>query len=193
MAGSTRGQPVWAALALLALGSEGCVTGHLFDAALRWEQPLHYHEARIDGDRLTVEYTALVTNDRGKVLARKERRAALPLDALRRPDLAIETFPVEHLADDAPSTGRRLALAVPDGKGAASAYLEIETAPDGQEKSFVLHDLGGRPYAPFYSTALTQTSTAPWVYPLLPLGAAVDVATFPVLLAFLPVVLLIGD
>jgi hypothetical protein len=193
MGGFTRRGKAWAALALVTLGNEGCVTGHLFDAALRREQPVSYHDALVDGDRLTLGYAALVTNDSGKGLARKERRAALSLTALRRHDLPVEAFPVEHLADDSPLTGRRLALATEDGRGGGPAYLEIETAPDGRETRFVLHDSDAGPYAPFYSVALTRTSTAPWVYPLLPLGAAVDLATFPILLVFFPVVLLIGD
>jgi hypothetical protein len=191
MGGFTR-RRAWAALALLTLASEGCVTGHLFDAALRREQPLAYHDALVDGDRLMVGYTALVTNDAGRVVGRKERRAAISLTALRRNDLPVEAFPVEHLADDAPLTGRRLAIGAEDGEGGAPGYLGIETAPDGRQVRFVLRDSAGGPYAPFYSTALTQTSTAPWVYPLLPLGLAVDLATFPILVVFFPVMLLIG-
>ena len=193
MAGSTRLRSACAALACLTLASEGCVTGHLFDAALRREQPDSYHDALVEGDRLTLSYTALVTSDSGKVLGRKERRAAISLSALRRYDLPLEAFPVEHLADDAPLTGRRLVILGQNAEGGALAYLEIKTAPDGRETSFVLHDPSGGPYAPFYSNALTRTSTAPWVYPLLPVGAAVDLATFPILLVFFPVMLLVGD
>ncbi len=193
MAGSTRGGKAWAALVLLTLGSEGCVTGHLLDAALLREQPLSYHDAFIEGDELRLGYTALVTNDAGKVRGRRERRAALSLAVLRRGDFPVEAFPIEHLADDAPLTGRRLALATQDGVGAAPAYLEIDAAPDGRETRFVLHDSDGGPYAPFYSNALTRTSTAPWVYPLLPIGAAADLAVFPILVTFLPLMLLVGD
>jgi hypothetical protein len=178
---------------LLILGNEGCVTGHLFDAALRREQPFSYHDARIDGDRLTLRYTALVTNDSGTLLARRERRAAIPLAALRRQDLPVESFPVEHLADDAPLTGRQVAIATQEGEGIPALYLEVATASDGREGHFVLHDPSGGSYAPFYSNALTRTTTAPWVYPLLPLGAAVDLATLPILLVFFPVFLLVGD
>ena len=192
MGGSTRCR-TWAAFALLMLASEGCVTGHLFDAALRREQPLSYHDALVDGDRLTLGYTALVTNDAGRVVARKERRVALSLTALHRQDLPVEAFPVEHLADDAPLTGRRLAIGAEDGEGGLPGYLETEAAPDGREISFVLHDSSSGPYAPFYSSALTRTSTAPWVYPLLPLGVVIDLATFPILLVFFPVMLLIGS
>jgi hypothetical protein len=193
MVGFTRRGRAWAALLVLALGSEGCVTGHLFEAALRREQPFSYDNAAIEGDRLTLEYTALVTNDAGKVLARRERRAAISLAALRRPDLPVEAFPVEHLPDDAPLAGRRLAIEARDKEGDLRSYLEVETAPDGRQVHFLLHDPEGGPYAPFYSNALTRTSTAPWVYPLLPLGAAVDLATFPILVAFFPIVLLAGD
>jgi len=193
MDGFTRRLGTGATLVLLLLGVEGCVTGHLFDAALRREQPLAYHDALLDQDRLALAYTALVADDAGKLLGRRERRVAISLAALRRHDLAVEAFPVEHLADDAPLTGRRLALEPEDKGDGASAYLEIERDPDGREVRFVLHDLASGPYAPFYSTALTRTSTEPWVYPLLPLGAAVDLATFPILLVFFPVMMPIGD
>jgi len=169
------------------------VTGHLLDAALRREQPFSYDNAVIAGDRLTLGYTALVTNDAGKVLARRQRRAAISLAALRRTDLPVELVPVEHLADDAPLAGRRLAIEAGDPGGDLPSYLEVETASDGRQVHFLLHDPEGGPYAPFYSSALTRTSTAPWVYPLLPLGAAVDLAIFPILVTFFPVFLLVGD
>ena len=193
MVGFTRHGRGCGALVLLLLGNLGCVTGHLFDAALRREQPFAYHDARIDGDRLTLVYTALVTNDAGKPLARRERRAAISLSALHRQDLLVESFPVEHLADDAPLTGRRVAIATQDGEGIDPPSLEVEAAPDGRQERFVLHDPVGGPYAPFYSSALTRTSTALWVYPLLPFGAAVDLATFPILLTFFPIFLSAGD
>jgi len=193
MDGFTRQLATGTTLVLLVLGGEGCVTGHLFDAALRREQPLSYHDALVDRDRLGLAYTALVANDAGKVLGRRERRVAISLAELRRHDLAVEAFPVEHLADDAPLPGRRLALESADKGDGASAYLEIEREPDGREVRFVLHDPASGPYAPFYSTALTRTSTEPWVYPLLPLSAAVDLATFPILLVCFPVMILIGD
>jgi hypothetical protein len=193
MIGFTRHGRTWVALLLLVLGNAGCVTGHLFDAALRREQPFAYHDARIDGDRLTLAYTALVTNDSGRPLARRERRAAISVSALRRQDLPVESLPVEPLSDDAPLTGRRVPIATQGDEGIPRAFLELAVAPDGRPGYFVLHDPGRGPYAPFYSSALTRTSTAPWVYPLLPFGAAVDLVTFPILVTFFPIFLLAGD
>src|SRR2546427_2511292 len=66
------------ALALLALGAQGCLTGHLLDAARRREQPVAYHDASIDGGRLLLGYSAVVSDDQGRHLERTERRAAPP-------------------------------------------------------------------------------------------------------------------
>src|SRR2546427_3274590 len=62
------------ALALLALGAQGCLTGHLLDAARRREQPVAYHDASIDGGRLLLGYSAVVSDDQGRHLERTERR-----------------------------------------------------------------------------------------------------------------------
>ncbi len=69
---------------LLTLGAQGCLTGHLLDAARRREQPVAFRQAFVDVDRLLLAYTALVTDDLGEPLARRERRAALALADLRR-------------------------------------------------------------------------------------------------------------
>src|SRR6266852_3302951 len=174
---------------LLTLGAQGCLTGHLLDAARRREQPVAFHQAFVDGDRLLLAYTALVTDDLGEPLARRERRAALALADLRRGDLAADAFPVARLADDAPLGGQPTALgAGGDRRDRSSPFLEIEEAPSGRPLRFVLHEPRGGPYAPFYSAALTRTRTSAWVYPLLPLALAIDAATDPVLLFFAPAV-----
>jgi len=179
---------------LLTLGAQGCLTGHLLDAARRREQPVAFHQAFVDGDRLLLAYTALVTDDLGEPLARRERRAALALADLRRGDLAADAFPVARLADDAPLGGQPAALrAGGDGRGdRSSPFLEIEEGT-GRPLRFVLHEPRGGPYVPFYSAALTRTRTAAWVYPLLPFTLAVDAATDPVLLFFAPAVMVLGD
>jgi len=183
------------ALALLALGAQGCLTGHLLDAARRREQPVAYHDASIDGGRLLLGYSAVVSDDQGRHLERTERWAALALADLRRADLAVAAFPVARLAHDAPVHGRRVALhAGRDGRlDGPPPFLEIDEGPDGRQLRFVLHETPGVPYPPFYSAALTRTRSAPWVYPLLPLSLAVDAATNPVLLFFAPAVMVLGD
>src|SRR5206468_13074763 len=95
------------ALALLALGAQGCLTGHLLDAARRREQPVAYHDASIDGGRLLLGYSAVVSDDQGRHLERTERRAALALADLRRADLAVAALPVAPLAPHPPVPGRR--------------------------------------------------------------------------------------
>ena len=183
------------ALALLALGAQGCISGHLLDAARRRERPVAYHDASIDGGHLLLAYSALVTDDLGRHPERTERRVALALTDLRRGDLAVEAFPVARLAADAPLGGEPVALHPgTDGRSAGPPpFLEIDVGPEGQHVRFVLHDTRGVPYPPFYSAALTRTRTVPWVYPLLPLSLAVDAATNPVLLFFAPAVMVLGD
>src|SRR2546426_12310682 len=66
------------ALALLALGAQGCLTGHLLDAARRREQPVAYHDASLDGGRLLLGYSAAVSDDQGRHLQRTERRGGAP-------------------------------------------------------------------------------------------------------------------
>ena len=183
-----------AALALLAFGAQACFTGHLLDAARRREQPIAYHDAYLDGDRLLLGYTALVTDDTGRPLARTERRAAIALADLRRGNVPVDAFPAERLGDDAPLGGRPVALHVgPICAAAPPPLLEIEEGPDGRHVRFVLHETWKAEYAPFFSAALTRTRTAPWAYPLLPLGLAVDAVTNPVLLFFAPAVIVVGD
>jgi hypothetical protein len=191
MAGSTR--VLVALLACVAWGAEGCVTGHLFDAARRRDRPIVYDDARVDQDRLVLTYTALVTNDLGQPLGRGERRASLALADLRRPDLPVEDFPVEWLADHATPRGDPVLL-VPFGRPPGAAlFLEIEDGSDGRPQRLVLHATDQQRYPAFYSSALTRTSTALWVYPLVPLGLAVDAVTMPLLVVLSPVVWGIGD
>ncbi len=174
---------------IAAVAMQGCVTGHMLDYAREIERPVAYREAALDGNRLLLAYDTIVINERGRRLARRERRAAVALADLER-DLPVDAFPVVRLPDDAPLTGQRVAL---DGRRSETAALEIETAPDGRQTSFVLHDARDGPRRTFQSAALSRTHVAPWIYPLLPLGLAVDAVSNPVLLFFAPAVMVIGD
>jgi len=174
---------------LVAVAAQGCVTGHMLDYAREIERPVAYREAALDGDRLLLAYDTVVINERGHRLARRERRAAVALADLER-DLPVDDFPVVRLPDDAPLSGQRVAL---DGRLGATPALEIETAPDGRQTSFVLHDANDGRRRTFQSAALSQQRVAPWVYPLLPLGVAIDAVSNPVLILLAPAVMVTGD
>jgi hypothetical protein len=177
-------------LLLLAVVTPGCVTGHLLDAARQIERPIAYQEASVDGDQLVVRYSAAVTDDDGRPLGRVDRRAAIALADLRRPDLTVERFPVRRLRERGALPGRPIALAGRDGGG---PILEVEDGPDGRPLRLVLTNTGDGPPGAFYSAVLTERRTAAWVYPLLPLTLAVDAVSNPVLLFFAPAVIVFAD
>jgi hypothetical protein len=174
---------------LTALTLQGCITGHMVDYAREIERPVAYRQATLDGNRLLLAYDTVVINERGRRLARRERRAAVALADLER-GLPVDAFPVVRLPDDAPLTGRRVAL---DGRPGEMPALEIETASDGRQTSFVLLDPKDGRRRTFQSAALSRTRVAPWIYPLLPFGLMVDAVSNPVLLFFAPAVMVIGD
>jgi hypothetical protein len=173
------------AVLALGLGAQGCFTGHLLDAARRIERPVAVEEAALTADRLLLRYTALVTDDLGEPLARRECRAAIALADLRRSP-PVDRFPIERLANGASLEGQRVALG---GPVAVGPFLEVH--PGGEW--FVLHTVEDGDYPPFYSAALARTRTAAWAYPLLPLTVTFDAAADPVLLFFAPMVIVLGD
>lgn len=176
-------------LALFALATQGCVTGHLLDAARRIERPIAYREAAVDGDDLVLRYAAAVTDDNGKPLGRAERRAAIALADVRA-NRPVTSFPAKHLDDHGTLAGRPIPLARRDGAG---PVLTVEDAPDGRPFRLVLDGDGDGPPGAFYSAALTRRRTALWAYPLLPFTLAFDAATNPVLLFFAPAVIVFAD
>ena len=178
-----------AAALTLALLAKGCVTGHLFDAARRIEQPVAYDAAAVDDRRLILRYTAEVMNDDGDPLERRPRQVAVALEDLRRPDVPVERFPVERLSDRAPLTGTPLHLG---RNGDETPYLEIEH-DNGRDVRLALHQSNHAPAGVLESAALTRRRIAPWVYPLVPFALVVDVVTNPVLLFFAPAVMVVGD
>ena len=176
---------------LLALGVEGCFTGHLLDAARRCEQPIAFQDAFVDDDRLVLRYTALVADDLGEPLGHEDRAASIALADLRRSDVPpVESFPVERLPGDTPRRGERVTLhEAGSGASVAPPYLDI----DGADGRLVLHDAHDGALAPFYAAALARTRTALWAYPLVPFALVIDAATNPVLLFFAPAVIVLGD
>ena len=171
-------------LAVCVLASQGCVSGHFLELARRRERPVVYHEARLDGDRLLLAYTAQVTDDRGRPLSRQERRGAVLLADLRA-DLPVEGFPAEALPDDVPFEGVLLPI-VPLADGAPAACLAVETDGEGRVVRAFLRAPDGTAYPPLESSALLRTHTAPWVAPLLLISAPFDLFSVPALMLFQP-------
>ena len=190
MAGSTSRV---AALGLVALLTQGCVTGHFFDAARRREQPLTIEEAILQQDRLVLDYGALVTDDLGRPLGREERRVAIALADLRRGDLPPDAWPLERLASDETVPGRRLALASGAEPSPPAPFLRVEARPDGRPLRLVLHETAGAADPPLPANALTRSRTEPWVYAVLPLSLPLDAVVDSVGFVFLPVWLVVGD
>jgi hypothetical protein len=172
-------------LVLLALAAQGCATGHLIDAARRIEQPLAYQEAALDGDRLQLRYTAMVLDDNGDRLDRRERRVAVALADLGRP---IDAVRVDPLPDATPLQG----TAVPLAANGSAPWVEVERR-NGRDVRLRLHASSNGGPQVLESAALTHRRTEPWVYPLVPLTLALDLVINPVLLFFAPAVILPGD
>jgi hypothetical protein len=118
---------------------------------------------------------------------------AIAIADLRRSDLPVEAFPVEELSAGGPPRGQRVALHLAGRPLPPPPFIDVEDGAGGRPKHLVLHDAQGVVYAPFYSSALTRTHAAPWVYPVLPFTLAFDAATNPVLLFFAPAVIVVGD
>jgi hypothetical protein len=147
------------------VGAQGCFTGHLVDTARRWEEPVAYEGAVVAGDRVVVAYTAVVSDENGRRLARGGRRAALALADLARREPSPAAYSVVRLADDAPLDGR------PIGVADASPLGDVQ----------------------LLSAVLTRTWTEPWVYPLVPFTLVADAVADPVLFFFAPAVIVPGD
>lgn len=182
--------------ALCALMASGCVTGHAWQAARRWERVDAYREARVVGDRLLVHYTAAVTTDEDVRVGERDGWAAIPLAELRAAP-PVERFRVQRL-DAAPvaAAGEVVALCDAPGHGGAAACAldrpSLCLLGDRGAAGFVLADEAGT-YPAFHSAALTRATTAPWVYPVLPLTVAVDSVMVPGLLLLAPVWIVLGD
>jgi hypothetical protein len=184
MASSTK---VGLLVAVLA-GASGCVTGHLLDAARRWETPADVEAASLDGDRLALRYRATVTDDDGEPIGERRRSIAVPVAVLRTDGT---TPTVEELPDDAALPGRPIPVARTTD---AASVPALAVTPLGQGRPMRLDLRDGRtPGASLHTNALARSSTAGWVYPLLPLAAAVDVVGVPVLLFFAPAMLVTGE
>lgn len=181
-------------LALCALVGTGCVTGHAWQKARRWERVDGYREARVVDGRLLVHYTAALTTDEDLQVGERDRWVEIPLDELRAAP-PVERFRVRRLRA-APAAGEVVAVcdAAGNAEPARCAVGRPSLCPlgDGGTAGFVLTDETGT-YPAFHSAALTRASTAPWVYPVLPFTVAVDSVMVPGLLLLAPVWIVLGD
>jgi hypothetical protein len=184
MGSSTRSALLVAVLA----GASGCVTGHLLDAARRWETSADVEAASLDGDRLALRYRATVTDDNGEPIGERRRSIVLRIASLQRDGA---TLAVEDLPSDGALPGRSIPV-VRASDGTAAPALAVTSLGEGRPARLDLRD-GRVPGASLYTNALARSSTATWAYPLLPFTAVVDVVSGPVLLFFMPAVLVIGD
>jgi hypothetical protein len=185
------------ALALLAIGLPGCVTGHLLDAARRREHPVAITAAGLEGDRLLVRYTAEVTDDTGDGVGTTEAAAALPLSQLRTPaSPAADALAPDWIAPARVARGEPVVVArgtASRGDACAGRTLEV-IEKDGRDVALVWRDGGATPpWAPVPIAALTRQRTAPWVWPLMPPAVAVDGVVGPILLFFVPAVMVVSE
>jgi hypothetical protein len=135
------------ALALLAIGLPGCVTGHLLDAARRREHPIAITAAGLEGDRLLVRYTAEVTDDTGDGVGTTEAAAALPLSQLRTAaSPAADALAPDWIAPARVARGEPIVVArgtASGGDACAGPTLEV-IERDGRDMALVWRDAGDR-------------------------------------------------
>jgi hypothetical protein len=180
MGSSTRRALLVAVLA----GASGCVTGHLLDAARRWETSADVEAASLDGDRLALRYRATVTDDNGEPIGERRRSIVLRIACQRDgATLAVRTCERRRPAGRSSRRARERWAAHRRSPSSLGA---------GRPARLDLRD-GRVPGASLYTNALARSSTATWAYPLLPFTGVVDVVSAPVLLFFMPAVLVIGE
>lgn len=167
--------------------TSGCVTGHLLDAARRWETPADVEAASLDGDRLALRYRVTVNDDLGDAIGERRRSIAVSIASLR----SDVTPAIEELPDDGSLPGRP----IPVARGIdATDTPALAVTPSGEGRPMRLDLRDDRTAgATLYTNALERSSTAAWAYPLLPFAAAVDAVGVPVLIFFLPAVMVMGD
>jgi hypothetical protein len=170
------------ALALLVLLAQGCVSGHLLDAARTRERLRVVHGATVEAGEVRIDYDVTVTDDAGRPVGDGRRAAAIELEDLRGPAaLAIRSVRPPAEAPQAPG------ICAPHPSG---TVLCVEH----RDRLLLLRDPeSGEAYPPLSARAFTRVRTAPWVYPLLPLTLAIDAVVTPALLLTAPAPILIGE
>ena len=137
--------------------------------------------------------------DAGLPFGYVERRAAVPIAALRGPSTpAVDTVPVEPLdLDGQAMPGRPLVLwpVGPDGDAAgAPAEALVVRRDGGRDVAVELRDAAvPGATAPLYSGTLARRETPAWVWALVPVTLVGDAVGTPVLAFFAPAFLVAGD
>lgn len=172
--------------------ASGCISGHAWQAARRWERVESYREARVVDGRLLVHYDATVTTDEDLPVGERSRWAEISLAELRAAP-PVERFEVRWI-DGPPKDGAQVAVCSAPAAESACTLARPSLCVLGErgEAGFVLTDDAGV-YPPFHSGALIRSTAAPWVYPVLPFAFAVDSVMVPGLLLLAPVWIVLGD
>lgn len=188
------------AAAALAFGCAGCVTGHLFAMGTRHERAVGFDEGALHDERLRLAYRAQVTDAAGIVVGQRTRRAEVDLTSLA-PNRPMDTVAVRRLPDDRPLGGTPLAIRV-EAPGsvefapAAGPPLLLHVWPSATPDEPPLLEVrraDGTAAPPLWANVLARRTTAPWVYPLVPVAVVIDATSLPVLLFFAPGAIVIGD
>lgn len=192
-----------AAAALAALLAAGCWTGRLFEAGRLRESVISYDAVTLSGASLRIEYTVERSGRLPPAPSRGRRTASVPLAALSAlPARPVDAFPVQRGCDATPEHGVALRMVVGecpttrrgDPEGATAPLLVAIATEAGRSPGLCICPLGGGAcvgYLP--SEALYRDATAWWVYPLIPVAVAIDVAVFPLQLVSLSPFFLVGD
>ena len=193
-----------AVTALAALSAAGCWTGRLFEVGRLCESVTSYRAATLSGDSLRIDYTV----ERSGVLpfpaARGDRTASLPLAALLAvPAYPVDAFPIQQLVRGA-TTEHDVPLRMVVGECPRMRHGEPEITTAPLVVGVPIHAGHGLGlcicpqahaacvgYLP--SEALYRDGTAWWVYPLLPVALAIDIALFPIQVISVSPFFLVGD
>jgi hypothetical protein len=147
----------------------------LLEVARIDERVLVYEQAQLTGDRLRVAYRVSLYDRNGRERSVARRAAVLQLADLRaEPAFAVEALPVEPVRADAVSSHGESVPIVPAAEAKpVSAPRLVVRSEGGRHTGFDLLSPGA-PRARLESGALHRSRYAYWVYPLLPMTAALD-------------------
>lgn len=180
------------------------------------EEPVAFHAAWSDGERLLLAYEAHVKDPRGVVRERRERAVELPLSALSAsPEIAVDVFPVRDaggVARPGPADRPVPVMLRASGTAPASAgeddapfvlLVDPRAGPTGRLDLLATETYAAaslptpsgvelRPLGRLHGDALVRVRTAWWAWPLAPLAAAADLVILPFQLATVWPILLFG-
>jgi hypothetical protein len=193
-----------AATALAALSAAGCWTGRLFEVGRLSESVATYHAVTLSGGSLRIDYTVERFGRLLLVPSRGRRTASVPLAALSaRPAYPVDAFPIQQqVRDTTREHGVPLRMVVGECPRTRGGEPEETTAPlvvaipteAGRGLGLCICSRAGGPCAGYLpSEALYRDGTAWWVYPLIPVAVAIDIAVVPLQLVSASPFFLVGD